>query len=191
LRALPLACALWATSWTGAAASPPLYLHPEDRAVGTDRTSAVAVARALLTEMWPATVQQVRVDTTGPHSVAGIVLSGVKFHQALDLDGFLDEVQTLITRAFAARPVEEVDLWATVPIRVPKGAVVSGDLAIPTSRTVFACSVRRDDLPRLRSLLRSASDVFWDDRFIAQLRAAPADPGEDRSQARPIRSAGK
>jgi hypothetical protein len=166
-------------------------VHPEDRAVGTDRVSAVAVARALLTEMWPATVQQVRVDTTGAHSVAGLVLSGVKFHRPLGVDGFLDEVQTLIARAFSAKPLEEVDLWATVPIRVPKGAVVSGDLAIPTSRTVFACSVRRDDLPRLRTLLHNASDVFWDDAFLAQLRAAPVDTGEDRSAAPPIRSAGK
>ena len=184
-------CALWAASWTHAAAETALYVHPEDRAVGTDRASAVAVARALLTEMWPATVQQVRVDTTGTHSVAGIVLSGVKFHRPLGVSAFLDEVQTLVTRAFAARPLEEVDLWATVPIRVPKGAVVSGDLAIPTSRTVFACSVRRDDLPHLDALLHRASDVFWDDRFIAQLHAEPADTGEDRPAAPPIRTPGK
>ena len=52
----------------------------------------------------------------------------------------------LIARAFAAAPAaEEVDLWVTVPIAVGKGLVVSGDLAVPTTRTVFTLSVRRGE----------------------------------------------
>jgi hypothetical protein len=184
--ALALAFALGAAAGMSASASPPLYVHPEDRSVGTDRPEAIVVARALLTQEWPASIQQVRVDATGTHLVAGIVISGVKFHRALDVSGFLDEAQTLIVRAFAAAPVEEVDLWTTVPIRVVRGAIVSGDLAIPTSRTVFACSVRRADLAHLRLLLHDGSDVFWDEAFAAQLRAQAADTGEDHSETPPI-----
>ncbi|HTV72271.1 MAG TPA: hypothetical protein VME66_01010 [Candidatus Acidoferrales bacterium] len=188
IKALALVSALWGAAVTPASASPPLYVHPEDRSVGTDRPEAIVVARALLTQEWPASVQQVRVDATGTHLVAGIVLSGVKFHRALDVSDFLDEAQALIVRAFAAAPLEEVDLWATVPIRVARGAIVSGDLAVPTSRTVFACSVRRADLPQLTGLLHGSADVFWDEAFAAQLRAPAADTGEDRSQTRPIRN---
>ena len=44
---------------------------------------------------------------------------------------------SLVEKAFAAAPaVEEVDVWASVPIEVVKSEIVSGDLAVPTSRTV-------------------------------------------------------
>ncbi len=154
-----------------ASANPPIYVHPEERAAGNDRPEAVRIARALLTQMWPATIALVRVDAVGGHRVAGIVLSGVKFHRPLDRDGFLDEVTVLVARAFAASPVEEVDVWATVPIPVAKGAIVSGDLAVPTSRTVFACSIRRDRLADLRNELNGA-DVYWDTEFMARLRGS-------------------
>ncbi|HEY0797587.1 MAG TPA: hypothetical protein VGD50_00480 [Candidatus Baltobacteraceae bacterium] len=182
----PLLVAPGACAW----ASPPLYVHPEDRAVGNDRPVAIAVARGVLTQLWPASVQQVRVDASGAHLVAGIVLSGVKFHRALDVQGFLDEVQAVVQRAFLAAPIEEVDLWATVPIRVAKGAVVSGDLAVPTSRIVFACSVRRADLSRLAELLHGSADVYWDERFVAQLEGRTADTGEDRKAGPPIGNSG-
>ena len=38
-----------------------------------------------------------------------------------------------------------VDLWASVPIDVGKGVVVNGDLAKPTSRTVFSLTARRGE----------------------------------------------
>lgn len=116
---------------------------------------------------------KVRVDDVLGHRVAGIVVSGVRFHTPLDEAGFLAEVRTLIATAFANAPVEEVDLWATVPLDAGAGAIVSGDLAQPTSRDVFTVTVRRSDLPRLAALLNSG-DVFWDGTWRARLRSTAA-----------------
>jgi hypothetical protein len=146
----------------------PLYVHPEDRAAGTRRDTAVRIGRVLLTELWPATVTQVRVDGARGHEIAGITLSGTKFHRAIDKQGFLDEVRALIAGTFAHSEVEEVDLWATVPIPVPKGAIVSGDYAVPTRRTVFSCTVRRKDLRRLNEVLHGGA-VYWAPDFAARL----------------------
>jgi len=105
----------------------------------------------------------VRVDGIGKHSVAGLALSGVKFHKPLTKSQFIDEVVALVGGSFASRGLEEVDLWCTVPLSVGKGAIVSGDLAIPTSRTVFAVTVRREEPRRsLFARLRTGGDVFWD-----------------------------
>lgn len=150
----------------------PLYVHAEDRVAGNRRPEAIQLARALLVQMWPVSVQQVRIDGVGQHHVAGIVLSGVKFHQILDTDGFLDEIESLVSKTFAAVDVEEVDVWVLVPVPVAKGAVVSGDLAVPTSRTVFACSVPRSRLDQLDELLRSKKNVYWEDRFASRLRTS-------------------
>jgi hypothetical protein len=50
----------------------------------------------------------------------------------------------MISRAFAAdQAVSEVDVWAVVPVAVDRSATVSGDLAVPTTRTVFSASVMR------------------------------------------------
>src|SRR5690348_18085480 len=119
LFGIALAQAAWA--------APPLYVHAESRAAGNRPEAAVRLARALLTTEWPATVEQVRVDGVNGHSVAGLVLSAVKFHRALNAEGFLDEISSLITLGFANSDVEEIDVWALAPIPVPKGAIVSGD----------------------------------------------------------------
>lgn len=160
-------------------AEPALYVHAEDRAAGSRRDAATALARALLTAQWPVTVDQVRVDGVNGHQVAGIVLSGVKFHRALGVEGFLDEVASLVARSFANSDVEEVDVWATAPIPVPKGAIVSGDLAVPTAKTVFGCTVLRDALPHLVVLLHSDADVYWAPEFAKRLRAS--DPASHKS----------
>ena len=71
-------------------------------------------------------------------------------------------------RTFAAAPAtEEIDVWASVPIAVEKGVVVSGDLAKPTSRTVFSLTVRRGSTgDQVRARASAASDgVFWDPRW--------------------------
>lgn len=139
------------------------------RAAGNDRAGAVALGEALLAVPWPAQVLKVRIDSALGHRVAGLVLSGVKFHSALDEAGFLREVAALVRRTFAAAPVEEVDLWVTVPLNAGTGAIVSGDLAVPTSRNVFSATVRRTDLPHLDAVLRS-SGIYWDARWRGELR---------------------
>ncbi len=141
----------------------------QSRAEGNDRAQAVALGEALLGTIWPAQILKVRVDAALGHRVAGIVLSGTKFHKPLDVAAFLHEVKEIVTLAFARAPVEEVDLWATVPLDAGKGAIVSGDLAQPTARNVFTVTVRRTDLPRLDALLRS-DGVFWDASWRASLR---------------------
>ncbi len=112
---------------------------------------------------------KVRCDRAGAHRVCGLVVSGVKFHRPLDRTAFEGEVRQLIRGAFAAAPVEEVDLWATVPLDAGVGAVVSGDLAKPTSATVFAITVTRAELAGLDARLTSARDVFWDPGFARDL----------------------
>jgi hypothetical protein len=146
-----------------------LAARAHDRAEGNDRAQAVELGTVLLATRWPAQVLKVRIDAALGHRVAGIVVSGTRFHEALDEAGFLREVQSLVTLTLAHAPVEEVDLWTTVPLDAGKGAVVSGDLAEPTSRTVFAVTVRRADLPRLAAILHSDA-VFWDAAWRASLR---------------------
>jgi hypothetical protein len=161
-------------------AEPALYVHAEDRAAGNRHEAAVRLARALLTLEWPATVEQVRVDGVNGHQVAGLVLSAVKFHRALDAEGFLDEAASLITKSFENSDVEEVDVWALMPIPVPKGAIVSGDLAVPTTRTVFACTVPRDRLAHLADLLHGVDNVYWAPDFAALLHKATPHPAASR-----------
>ncbi len=105
----------------------------------------------------------------GTHVVLGLRLSGVKFHSTLTRDAFDREVMDLVARAFSAAPVaEEVDLWVTVPIDVGKGMVVSGDLAKPTTRTVFTLSVRRGErADALAARLHSGGNVFLDEEWAS------------------------
>lgn len=162
-----LACALPLVARADAPAA--VVARAQSRAEGNDRAQAVALGEALLATQWPAQILKVRVDAALGHRVAGVVLSGVKFHEPLDEAAFLREVEAIVRRAFAQAPVEEVDLWTTVPLDAGKGAIVSGDLARPTARAVFTVTVRRPDLPRLDAVLRSG-DVFWDETWRASLR---------------------
>jgi hypothetical protein len=143
--------------------------NAESRASGNHRSEAVKIGRALFATVWPAQIVRVRVDTVGRHSVAGLMLSAVKFHQDIDRAGFLNEIELLVQRTFATSDVEEVDVWATVPIPVKEGATVSGDLAEPTTRTVFAVTCRRDQLPNLVARLRNGEGVYWSADFKAKL----------------------
>jgi len=141
------------------------------RATGSDRPTAVTVAASLLAHPLPAQLLKVRCDRAGDHRVCGLVVSGVKFHRPLDRTAFLGEMHDLIAGAFAAAPIEEVDLWTTVPLDAGKGAVVSGDFARPTSATVFAVTVRRPELPQLAAILAGSHNVFWDPAFARELAA--------------------
>lgn len=152
------------------------------RAGGNRRPAAVALGRVLFRTVWPAQVTKVRIDGAGTHEVAGLILSGVKFHGALTRAGFEDEVIRLVHAAFGASRVEEVDCWATVPLPVGAHVVVTGDMAQPTSRTVFAVTVRRAESGAFAERLRRGRGAFWDPAFAARLGAAGA-PGVAATKA--------
>lgn len=139
------------------------------RARGSDRATAVAVGRALLAHPLSAQLTQIRCEKLGAHHICGLVLSGVKFKRPLDRRGFLAEVKELITGAFAQAPLEEIDLWTTVPLGTGAGVVVSGDLAVATAATVFAVTVPRAALGELDERLATGHDVFWDAAFADSL----------------------
>ena len=120
-----------------------------DRIAGNDPAAAERVAVALLSAGYPEQILKVRTYKEQPAVVAGIMLSGVKFHAPVDRQTFEADAADMVYRAFAADPsVTEVDVWAVVPIAVAPHADVSGDLAVPTNRTVFSAAVRRADFER-------------------------------------------
>ena len=142
----------------------------ELRAAGTQRAIAVAIGKRIFARDLPAQVLKIRVDGEGRHTVVGVTISGVKFKHPIDPSGLTAEVATVVRDAFAAAPVEEVDVWATVPLPQPPKTVVSGEYAQPTSRTVYSATVVRGDLSRLDALLSGTRAVFWDGAFRAGLR---------------------
>jgi hypothetical protein len=170
-HAAALAVALTAVPATARPAPPAppaavVELNALARSTGTRRQDAIRLARVLLARTWPAQVLKVRVDGAGSHAVAGLVLSGVKFHAPLDADSFLAEVASLVRLTLASSTVEEVDVWVTVPVSVGKGAVVAGDFAQPTTRIVFSATVTRADAAAgIEALLRRGTAVFWDDSW--------------------------
>lgn len=139
------------------------------RAEGNDLVRAVAVGKILLSTIWPAQVLKIRVDSVGNHHVAGIMLSGTKFHHPLNQAAFRREVRELVVATLGDRSLEEADVWAVVPVVVSKGATVSGPLGEPTTRTVFSATVRRRELDDLDTFLRSNA-VYWDTTWSSQLQ---------------------
>ncbi|GAC1499477.1 MAG: hypothetical protein NVS1B14_02950 [Vulcanimicrobiaceae bacterium] len=137
------------------------------RAAGNDRPDAVRIGQRLFAREWSAQVLKVYVDAVGTHRVAGLLLSGVKFHHPLTQAEFSNEAFTLIRESFAAAPVEEVDLWCDVPLGIGKGVVVSGDYAKPTQRIVFTITVRRgESAGRLRQRMQDGKSVYWDAEWV-------------------------
>lgn len=137
-------------------------MRAQQRAAGNRREDAVRIGRTLFRTVWPAQVRKVRVDGVGAHRVAGVVLSGTNFHSKLAPAAFVDEVVAIVTQTFAASDVEEVDAWAILPLPTYANEVVAGDLAQPTSYTVFSATVRRGELSRFAERIRSGTDVYWD-----------------------------
>lgn len=136
------------------------------RAGGNRKAMAVSIGRALFSTQWPAQVLNVYADGFNGHDVAGLRVSGVHFHASLTRAGFTGEVLTLAQRSFAAAPIDEVDIWASVPLRVGKDVVVAGDIAKPTSRTVFSVSVIRGErAASLQRRLRQGDGVYWDQEW--------------------------
>jgi peptidoglycan/xylan/chitin deacetylase (PgdA/CDA1 family) len=115
-----------------------------ERIEGNDPKAAEAVAVALLARRFPEQIMKVHAVALTPATVVGIVLSGVKFHAAVNRGRFAQDVREMIDTAFGAAPAaDEVDVWAVVPIGVPAGAIVSGDYAASTERTVFSAAMLR------------------------------------------------
>ncbi len=142
----------------------------EARSSGNDRATALRIATALLTRPPAAQLLRVRCERVGRHADCGLVLSGTHFHRTLDLRAWNAEVAGLLAGAYAAAPaVDEIDLWATVPLDAGKGTVVSGDYAKPTAATVFSIAVPRAERGAVAERLRAGRDVFWDPAFRASL----------------------
>jgi hypothetical protein len=141
------------------------------RAAGNRKDEAVKIGRSILATRGAAQVTKIRVDGVGPHQIAGIILSGEKLREPVDAAGLLEQAIGLIEATFEAGDVEEVDVWATIPIPVPAGAIVSGDLAVPTSRTVFSAGARRVDRRIYAERLRAGMGVFWAPDWRAQVEA--------------------
>jgi hypothetical protein len=138
------------------------------RALGNRKAVAVAIGDRLFQTEWPAQVLNVEANQIGPHVVVGLRLSGVHFHQELTQAQFEAEVAALVARSFQAAPsVEEVDVWAGIPLAAPKGAIVAGDLAVPTWRTVFTVSVRRgESSSALAARLREGKEIYLDEDWM-------------------------
>jgi len=159
------------SQWCAAQGSPPPLATVEAyaRASGNHRVMAVRIGKTLFKKPRSAQILKVYVDGFGRHEIAGLMLSGVKFHRPLNRTAFVDEVVGLVQSAFGAAPVEEVDLWCVVPLAVGKGVIVSGDLAQPTNRTVFTVTTRRGESVRaLRSRILSERGVYWDSKWTNQ-----------------------
>ena len=142
----------------------------ELRAAGTQRAIAVAIGKRVFAHDLPEQVLKIRVDGAGRHTIAGVTISGVKFKHPIDASGLTAEVATVVRDAFAATAVEEVDVWATVPMAQPPKTVVSGEYAQPTSRTVYSATVVRGDIPKLDALLKGTRAIYWAEDFRAGLR---------------------
>lgn len=166
IRLLAIAALFASACGTASAYAPTVaQLDAEARAVGNRRDLAEQIGSAIFATRWPAEVTQISANALDGHVIVGIRVLGVKFHETMTREAFVDEVVSLVGKAFATAPdAEEVDLWASVPISVAKGVVVSGDLAKPTSRTVFSLSVRRSEsADAIRARIENAgSGAFWD-----------------------------
>jgi hypothetical protein len=149
----------------GAAPAATADYRAEGRAAGGDRATAVRVAHALLARPLDLQLTRVRCERAAAADYCGLTLSGVKFHRRVDTAAFRAEVGALVHGAFAVDPaIAEVDLWVTVPADAGKGAVVSGDFALPSSATVFATTV-----PRALASTAIEANAFWDPKFRAEL----------------------
>lgn len=164
-----VAAAVAIVSGVAAASAPSVAdLDATARAVGNQRDLAERIGLAVFATPWPAEVSQISANAIEGHLIVGIRVWGVKFHSPITREQFIDEVVGVVGRAFAAAPAtEEVDVWASIPIAITKGEIVSGDLARPTTRTVFSLTVRRGESAaslRTRAAVPSA-DVFWDPQW--------------------------
>ncbi|HEY1884182.1 MAG TPA: hypothetical protein VGG51_14220 [Candidatus Cybelea sp.] len=146
-------------------------LDAQARAAGNRKDIAEHIGVALFSTQWSAEISQVSANEMGKHLIVGIRIWGVKFHRPLSREEFVDEVVSITERVFAAAPnTEEVDFWASVPIVVGKDVVVNGDLARPTTKTVFALTVARQESEQSlqQRALRTSDGVYWDEEWVGE-----------------------
>lgn len=143
------------------------------RIEGNDQQTAKPIAVALLARNFPEQIVKVHVAAVPAATVVGVVVSGVKFHRAVDRRRFAADVAQMIAIAFDAAPAtSEVDVWATVPMPVGAGATVSGDYATPVERTVFSAAVTRAQWERgERSNLLGIT--YWDPQWLGRTGLKP------------------
>jgi hypothetical protein len=138
------------------------------RAVGNRRDIAQSIGRAIFQTQWPAEVNQISANELDRHLIVGVRIWGVKFHHPLTRAEFVNEIVSLTQTIFSAAPdAEEIDFWAAIPIDVSKGVVVSGDLARPTSRTVFSVTVLRSESTQAlhERAIDDSNGAFWDGQW--------------------------
>jgi predicted amino acid dehydrogenase len=143
-------------------------LDAEARAAGNRKDIAEHIGVSIFSTQWSAEVSQVSANEMGKHLIVGIRIWGVKFHRPLSREEFVDEVVSITKRVFSAAPnAEEVDFWASVPIVVGRDVVVNGDLARPTTKTVFAMTVAREESEQSQQqrALRTSDGVYWDEEW--------------------------
>jgi hypothetical protein len=142
-------------------------LDASQRAAGNRLDLATKIGQSIFSVTWPAQVTQISANAVDSHVIVGIRLWGVRFHRPLSRAEFTSEIAALVERAFAAVPqAEEIDVWASVPIAIEKGIVVSGDLAKPTTRTVFSLTVRRgESASALVPRAEHGAGAFWDEEW--------------------------
>jgi hypothetical protein len=142
-------------------------LDAASRAGGNRKELAMHLGGTLFKSQWPVQIFRVSADSIGTHIVLGLGLYGVKFHHPITQAEFAAEVAALVKQSFEAVPdAEEVDVWTVVPINVGKGVIVSGDLAKPTTRTVFSLTVTRKGAPALSApSLFARSNAYWDEEW--------------------------
>jgi hypothetical protein len=189
-----IAALLWAAQVPAAAQGANLDLNAHARAEGNRLDDAVALAKVLLPIGGPAQILKVRVDAVGKHAVAGVLLEGGAKHP-YGRQAFLGEVEQIAAATLDRSAVEEVDIWAIVPIEVPKGAIVSGPMAVPTSKNVFAVTFPRAERGAIAKVLQVGRDVYFGPAWEATLVAvtegrAAAMPKPEHSSALRLLAAG-
>lgn len=147
--------------------SPAIAHVARERIAGNDPALAEDIAVALLARGFSEQILKVHVLEVPPAAVAGIVLSGVKFHRGVSRKQFEADVSDMVELAFDAGPtIDEVDVWAAVPVAVAPGATVSGDYAVPTQKTVFSAAVQRSQWSSRRAGAGPLGTIYWDPGFL-------------------------
>jgi peptidoglycan/xylan/chitin deacetylase (PgdA/CDA1 family) len=140
-----------------------------ERIEGNDPALAERIGAALLDASYPEPLLKVRVLRVADVTFVGLMLSGVKLHANVDRDTFMADVGGMVDRAFDARPdIAEVDVWAVTPLQVQPLGDVSGDYAVPTSRTVFSAAVTRVQAQAAGSRVQMLGTIYWAPRFLEE-----------------------
>jgi hypothetical protein len=153
------------------------------RTGGNRLDGAHKIARVIFAKVWPVQILKIRLDGVENHEIAGVLLEARDFHRALNWGDFSGEIEGVVSKIFAVRSVEEVDVWGVVPIPVAANAIVSGDYAVPTTRTVFSVTVRRADLAALGKRLVMGNGVYvesqWRRQTFGLMRSSSGDRARD------------